>query len=120
MHLVLDDFGTGYSSLAHLRNFPLSKIKIDQSFTREMGDRADSTAIVTSIADLAARLGMRTTAEGVETPEQLQLIHAAGCSQAQGYLLGKPRPLLLAVSEFGRFEWPSCSKQPSLPRPACA
>lgn len=99
--LVLDDFGTGYSSLSHLRNFPLSKIKIDQSFTREIGERSDSTAIVTSIAELATRLGMRTTAEGVETGDQLALIRAAGCTQAQGYLLGRPRPLLMAVTEMG-------------------
>jgi len=97
LSIVLDDFGTGYSSLSHLRAFPLSKIKIDQSFVREMATRTDSAAIVTSIVDLAEKLGMSTTAEGVETAEQLELVRQAGCSQAQGYLLGRPQPLLAAL-----------------------
>ena len=98
LDLVLDDFGTGFSSLSHLRAFPLSKIKIDKSFVQEMETRADCRAIVASVAQLARRLGMGTTAEGVETHHQLQLVREAGCTQAQGFLLGRPQPLLAAVA----------------------
>ncbi len=94
---VLDDFGTGYSSLSHLRLFPLDKIKIDRSFVQDMAVRPDSAAIVTALAGLARELGMDTTAEGVETAEQLALVRRAGCTQVQGYLLGKPQPLLAAT-----------------------
>jgi diguanylate cyclase (GGDEF)-like protein len=95
--IALDDFGTGYSSLSHLRQFPLDKIKIDRSFVQDMAVRPDSAAIVRSLAGLAHELGMATTAEGIETREQLALIRAAGCTQAQGYLLGKPLPILAAL-----------------------
>lgn len=100
--IALDDFGTGYSSLSHLRSFPLRKIKIDQSFVREMVTRADSLAIVRSVTQLAAELGMDTTAEGIETSEQLERVREAGCTQAQGYLLGRPQPLLGAVAFLDR------------------
>lgn len=100
--IVLDDFGTGYSSLSHLRNYPLSKIKIDQSFVREMGTRSDCAAIVSTVVELAGRLGMSTTAEGVETEEQLELVRRAGCTQAQGYLLGRPQAILAAVASLTR------------------
>jgi diguanylate cyclase (GGDEF)-like protein len=89
---ALDDFGTGYSSLSYLRSFPFDKIKIDQSFVREMERRPDCLAIVNSVADLARRLGMTTTAEGVETPDQLRQVRGAGCAEAQGYHFGHPRP----------------------------
>ncbi len=97
VRIVLDDFGTGFSSLSHLRLFPLDKVKIDRSFVRDMTVRPDSAAIVTAIAALAAELGMTTTAEGIETVAQLDAVNQAGCTEAQGYLLGKPRPLLQAV-----------------------
>ena len=93
VRIVLDDFGTGYSSLSHLRIVPLDKIKIDRSFVHDMTVRPDCTAIVASIAALATELGMTTTAEGIETPEQLDAVRRAGCTEAQGYLLGKPQPL---------------------------
>lgn len=102
LSLVLDDFGTGYSSLSHLREFPLSKIKIDKSFVRDMEARADCEAIVVSVAQLAKRLGMGTTAEGVETEDQLRLVRDAGCTQAQGFLLGRPQPLLAAAAGLQR------------------
>ncbi len=86
----LDDFGTRYSSLSYLLSFPFDKIKIDQSFVRDMATRAESVAIVTSVAHLANQLGMATTAEGVETPEQLRRVREAGCTEAQGYLFGPP------------------------------
>ncbi len=100
LRLVLDDFGTGFSSLSHLRTLPLNKIKIDRSFVSEMTTNSDSAAIVRSILKLAGDLGMITTAEGVETTEQLEAITSMGCTQAQGYLLGKPKPLLQAIAVF--------------------
>jgi predicted signal transduction protein with EAL and GGDEF domain len=93
LRTALDDFGTGYSSLSYLRSFPFDKIKIDQSFVREMIERQDCWAIVNSVSELARRLGMTTTAEGVETAEQLRLVRQAGCTAAQGYYFGHPMPL---------------------------
>jgi diguanylate cyclase (GGDEF)-like protein len=100
LRMALDDFGTGYSSLSYLRRFPFDKIKIDQSFVTEMITRPDCRAIVNSISELAGRLGMTTTAEGVETAEQLRLVHQAGCTEAQGYYFGRPAPLAEMVQEL--------------------
>ena len=90
--VVLDDFGTGYSSLSHLRIFPFNKIKIDKSFVADMPTRADSAAIVCAIVGMAKSLDVITTAEGVETEEQFSLLHAAGCTQVQGYLFSPAVP----------------------------
>lgn len=90
--IVMDDFGTGYSSLSYLRSFPFDKIKIDQSFVRELARDADSAAIVRAVASLGRSLGIATTAEGVETLEQARRIRAEGCTQAQGYLISRPVP----------------------------
>lgn len=90
--IALDDFGTGYSSLSYLQRFPFDKIKIDQSFVRDLGNRPDSAAIIQSIATLGRNLLMETTAEGVETKEQLDLITQSGCTQAQGYYFSAPVP----------------------------
>jgi len=90
--IALDDFGTGYSSLSYLQRFPFDKLKIDQSFVRDLENRPDSLSIVQSIATLGRNLRMRTTAEGVETLAQLETITAAGCTEAQGYYFGKPMP----------------------------
>ena len=92
LRMALDDFGTGYSSLSYLRSFPFDKIKIDQSFIREMSRRPDCLAIVNSITSLAHKLGMTTTAEGVETEEQLAQLRDAGCTEVQGFLFDCPRP----------------------------
>jgi EAL domain-containing protein (putative c-di-GMP-specific phosphodiesterase class I) len=92
VRIAMDDFGTGYSSLSYLRSFPFDKIKIDQSFVRELSSRADCLAIVQSIASLGANLGMSTVAEGVETEDQFQQIRAAGCTEVQGYYFGRPKP----------------------------
>jgi diguanylate cyclase (GGDEF)-like protein len=92
VRIAMDDFGTGYSSLSYLRSFPFDKIKIDQSFVREMSQRNDCLAIVQSVANLGASLGMPTVAEGVETEDQLRQIQAAGCTDAQGYYFGRPKP----------------------------
>jgi EAL domain-containing protein (putative c-di-GMP-specific phosphodiesterase class I) len=101
LNIALDDFGTGYSSLSYLRSFPFDKIKIDRLFVGEMATRADCAAIVASIVDLAGKLGMITTAEGVETEDQLRLVRKAGCQTVQGYLFGRPQPFANAVKHFG-------------------
>jgi diguanylate cyclase (GGDEF)-like protein len=104
----LDDFGTRYSSLSYLLSFPFDKIKIDQSFVRDMADRSASVAIVTSVAHLANQLGMATTAEGVETAEQLRRVREAGCTEAQGYFFGPPE----SATELRRwFDEPSRSER---------
>jgi diguanylate cyclase (GGDEF)-like protein len=90
--IAMDDFGTGYSSLSYLRRFPFDKIKIDQSFVSELGQREDSAAIVRAATGLAKALGMEAVAEGVETEEQLALVAAEGCAEAQGYLISRPMP----------------------------
>ena len=93
VRIAMDDFGTGYSSLSYLRLFPFDKIKIDQSFIRELGNSKDCAAIVKAVVDLGASLGITTTAEGVETSDQLRRVREQGCSEIQGYLFGKPLPL---------------------------
>ncbi len=90
VRISMDDFGTGYSSLSYLQKFPFHKIKIDQSFVRRMEQDAESKAIVRAVAALGASLGMTTTAEGVETLEQLDLVRAEGCTHVQGYFTGRP------------------------------
>ena len=89
VRISMDDFGTGYSSLSYLRRFPFDKIKIDQSFVSGSED-AHAVAIVRAVAALGASLGMRTTAEGIETHQQLARMRAEGCSEVQGYLTGRP------------------------------
>jgi diguanylate cyclase (GGDEF)-like protein len=93
--IAMDDFGTGYSSLSYLRSFPFDKIKIDRSFVRGLsggGGAGDCAAIVRAIAGLGASFGMATTAEGVETEEQLRQVRDGGCTEVQGYLVSRPVP----------------------------
>ena len=90
VHVSMDDFGTGYSSLSYLRKFPFDKIKIDQSFVRQLPHDAESAAIVRAIITMAKCLGMSTTVEGVETAEQFDFSVAAGCDTIQGYLISRP------------------------------
>ena len=92
VRISMDDFGTGYSSLSYLRSFPFDKIKIDSSFIKELATRNDSMAIVRAVTGLGKSLGITTTAEGVETSEQLALLRAEGCSEIQGFLLSRPLP----------------------------
>src|SRR5262249_14410608 len=80
------------SSLSYLRSFPFDKIKIDRSFVRELGKKQDCVAIIRAVAGLGGSLGMITTAEGVETEEQLEILRSEGCTQVQGYLFSPPRP----------------------------
>ena len=106
--ICLDDFGTGYSSLSYLRSFPFDKIKIDRSFMRDVGKGKDSLAIVRAVIGLGQSLGMSTTAEGVETEEQLAAVREQGCDEVQGYYYSPPlRPeavqaLLLGEAKAAR------------------
>src|SRR5262249_10526730 len=88
--IALDDFGTGYSSLSQLTSFPFDKIKIDKYFIQNMTKRTDCAAIVQATLVLAQGLGIATTAEGVETPEQYRLLRLAGATSLQGYLFKRP------------------------------
>ncbi|WP_319462134.1 putative bifunctional diguanylate cyclase/phosphodiesterase [Micromonospora sp. RTP1Z1] len=90
--IALDDFGTGYSSLQHLRRLPLSEVKVDRSFVLGMADDPDDAAIVRSMIELAAALGLRVVAEGVEDERTWRLLHAAGCDVAQGWFYARPMP----------------------------
>lgn len=92
IRIALDDFGTGYASLSYLRSFPFDKIKIDQTFVRDLPRDADCNAIVRSVVLLARMLGMRTVAEGIETVDHLSQVVAAGCDEIQGYYLSRPVP----------------------------
>jgi EAL domain-containing protein (putative c-di-GMP-specific phosphodiesterase class I) len=93
VRLALDDFGTGYSSLGYLKKAPFDKIKIDQSFVRGAATTTNrNSAIIRAIVTLADTLGMDTTAEGVETHDDLHLIRELGVSQVQGYIFGRPAP----------------------------
>ncbi|WP_235506485.1 EAL domain-containing protein [Altererythrobacter sp. Root672] len=88
--IAMDDFGTGYSSLSYLRTFPFDRIKIDRSFVADLVGAGDSLAIVQATIQLSQKLGMETTAEGVETQEQLAILTGEGCTHAQGFLIGHP------------------------------
>ncbi len=91
VRISLDDFGTGYSSLSYLRNFPFDKIKIDRSFVMTIDESAECRAIIKSIIGLAHNLGIRTTAEGVESEHQLAAVVAEGCNELQGYYFCRPK-----------------------------
>jgi len=91
VRIALDDFGTGFSSLSYLRSFPFDKIKIDQCFIAGLAEgNEESLAIVRAVARLGASLGVATTAEGVETPLQLEIARREGFTEAQGYWIGRP------------------------------
>jgi len=92
VRISMDDFGTGYSSLSYLKSFPFDKIKIDQSFVRDLGANRDAQAIVRSIISLGVGLGVTITAEGVETESELSCLRAEGCHEGQGFLFSRARP----------------------------
>ena len=98
VRISMDDFGTGYSSLSYLRSFPFDKIKIDQTFVRDILEDSDAMAIIKAVLDLGASLGIVTTAEGVETQEQLDALRDQGCAEIQGYFISRPAP----ASEIAR------------------
>jgi diguanylate cyclase (GGDEF)-like protein len=91
--ISMDDFGTGYSSLSYFRLFPFDKVKIDQSFIRDMGDNPQAAKLVNAIIGLGKTLGLSIIAEGVETADQLSLLRDLGCDQVQGYFIAKPAPI---------------------------
>ena len=93
VQITMDDFGVGYSSLNYLRLFPFDKVKIDRSLIHELGKSPDCDVIFKAVVDVGAKLGFSTTAEGVETQEQSRLAIALGCTEVQGYLVGRPQPL---------------------------
>ena len=99
IRMSIDDFGTGYSSLSYLKKFKIYKLKIDQSFVRDISIDADDKAIVNSIISMAKGLGLTTIAEGVETKEQLNYLREQGCDEIQGYYYSKPLP----AKEFEEF-----------------
>jgi EAL domain-containing protein (putative c-di-GMP-specific phosphodiesterase class I) len=92
VRIALDDFGTGYSSLSYLQRFPFDKIKIDRCFVNDIAEPGGSSSIVRAVVDIAAERHMTTTAEGVETEEQKELLRALGCSEMQGYLFSAAKP----------------------------
>jgi diguanylate cyclase (GGDEF)-like protein/PAS domain S-box-containing protein len=102
--ISMDDFGTGYSSLSYLRSFPFDKIKIDRSFVKDIAERSDCVAIVRAISGLGRSLNITTTAEGVETMDQLDWLRAEGCNEVQGFLFSAARPaaeIAALLSKFG-------------------
>jgi diguanylate cyclase (GGDEF)-like protein/PAS domain S-box-containing protein len=107
--ISMDDFGTGFSSLSYLRRFPFDKLKIDRCFISDLSRHDQSgIAIVRSVAALAKNLGMITTAEGVETAEQVELVRMIGCTEVQGFYFGRPQPLKEITRTLNQY----------LPRPA--
>jgi diguanylate cyclase (GGDEF)-like protein len=102
--IAMDDFGTGYSSLSYLRKFPFDRIKIDKSFIADADSNGDSAVIVRTIVALGEALGMETTAEGIETAEQLRAVQRAGCIEGQGYLIGRARSAADALKFINEYQ----------------
>jgi diguanylate cyclase (GGDEF)-like protein len=90
VQVALDDFGTGYSSVSYLRDFPFDRIKIDRSFVRGVETDSATQAIIRAVVELSRSLGMSTTIEGIETPQQMQAVQQLGCTEVQGHLFGQP------------------------------
>jgi diguanylate cyclase (GGDEF)-like protein len=117
VRISMDDFGTGYSSLANLRSFPFDKIKIDKSFVEGIDRNADSSAIVRAVLNLGRGLGMTTTAEGVETRDQLAYLRSEGCLEVQGFFFSEPMPFdqvaryLVVGNERPRIRWKPVSSR---------
>jgi EAL domain-containing protein (putative c-di-GMP-specific phosphodiesterase class I) len=103
IRISMDDFGTGYSSLSYLRSFPFDKIKIDRCFINGLGDSSESAAIVQAVAGLAVSLSMTTTAEGVETRDQLDRVRELGCTDVQGFFYSPPVPLHELAKIFAKY-----------------
>ena len=94
VQIAIDDFGTGYSSFSYLKDFPFDELKIDKEFITHLSEQSKEEAILESIIQLAIKLGLRVTAEGVETKEQAEILLRLGCHQLQGFLLGRPMPAI--------------------------
>ena len=106
VRVSMDDFGSGYSSLSYLQAFPFDKIKIDRAFVMNLGRNPQSAAIVRAVIGLGHGLEMSIVAEGVETREQLAFLAGEGCNAVQGYLIGKPAPILQYAGLVGRATGP--------------
>jgi len=102
VQIAMDDFGTGYSSLSYLRSFPFDKIKVDRSFIQDLSKGSEPRAIVSAVAGLAKCLNMISTAEGVETQQQLDTLQKAGYTEMQGYLFSRARPAHEVVRFFAQ------------------
>jgi EAL domain-containing protein (putative c-di-GMP-specific phosphodiesterase class I) len=102
--LAIDDFGTGYSSLNYLNRFPLDKLKIDRSFVHDMLDDPTDLAITRAIIGLGHTLGLRVVAEGVETPQEVEILCGEGCDELQGFFYAKP----MRARDFA--EWASARR----------
>ncbi|QRX81040.1 bifunctional diguanylate cyclase/phosphodiesterase [Glaciimonas sp. PAMC28666] len=102
IRMSIDDFGTGYSSLSYLRRFNIYKLKIDQSFVRDICESSENRAIIAAIIGIAKSLGLQTIAEGVESEEQMTFLREKGCDEVQGFHIGKPLPPEQFVQNFER------------------
>jgi diguanylate cyclase (GGDEF)-like protein len=111
VRIALDDFGTGYSSLSYLQRFPFDKIKIDRCFVNDIADPNGSSCIVQAVVNIAAARHMTTTAEGVETQQQLELLRALGCAEMQGYLFSPAKPAAEIKQLFQRERAPAAARE---------
>jgi diguanylate cyclase (GGDEF)-like protein len=102
VHTALDDFGTGYSSLLYLKGLPIDRLKVDRSFVSGLGSSQQDPTIISTVVELAHKLGLLVVAEGVETEAELQAVHAMGCDEVQGFLLGRPAPASTVLSQQHR------------------
>jgi EAL domain-containing protein (putative c-di-GMP-specific phosphodiesterase class I) len=100
VQIAMDDFGTGYSSLSYLRSFPFDKIKIDRSFIQDLPNGVEPLAIVRAVTSLADNLSIISTAEGVETLQQMQTLQNVGCTEMQGYFFSRALPAEEIVRQF--------------------
>ena len=120
VRVAIDDFGTGYSSLSSLQQFPLQRIKIDRAFVQGVADNANDRALVRTIIAMGASLGLDMVAEGVETIEQMRVLHELGCTNAQGYLISRPvspeamRDTVAALEQRGSVVEPQRSSKSEL------
>ena len=106
--VALDDFGTGYSSLSFLRTLPFDRIKIDKSFVQDLSSKPEASAIVGAILNMCRSLDVAVTAEGVETDEQIAALRFAGCTELQGYRIGRP----CAAADLGAWFDPADAGRP--------
>jgi len=115
--ISFDDYGTGFASLSLLKRFPLSRLKIDQSFVQNLCVDSEDAAVVRSIAYLAESFSLEVTAEGVEKEDQRKRLRELGCESAQGYLFGRPIPademmgLICGNPHHGLARWPRCNEE---------
>jgi EAL domain-containing protein (putative c-di-GMP-specific phosphodiesterase class I) len=117
LNLAIDDFGTGYSSLSYLRQFPVTKLKIDRTFIRDVAVNADDAAITTAIINMAKCLGLKVIAEGVEDDAQLSFLKETECDEYQGYHFSRPLDVLNVVSKLKKSPMLTVVESPTAPAP---